>query len=241
MVTVSLVNIFVCNVILGCAWSEVQRCQPTCTAGFCQSSARQCMVPIVQRLRSCSECELVFRPVCVQGQTFDNACQAECRGYDSYQEGKCCQTLLDCWLGQTCEQGTCQGKYLNRVEVDSCLCDNTKAHVCVSGQTFSSPCKAQCKGHVHYSKGKCCAKWNDCESTEFCDLSDPNGGVCSKMFRSAEEGGRDAEHVFGEDVQTETAYGAQEQKQEYSRAEVQVKPAVLTAPKPKGFQAKRIG
>ena len=34
-------------------------------------------------------CMKIFRPVCAEGSTFGNSCEAECQGYKTWQEGPC--------------------------------------------------------------------------------------------------------------------------------------------------------
>ena len=36
-------------------------------------------------------CMKIFRPVCVDGRTFGNSCEAECTGAKTWQEGPCVQ------------------------------------------------------------------------------------------------------------------------------------------------------
>lgn len=34
-------------------------------------------------------CPKILRPVCADGQTFNNACLANCAGFSDYTQGKC--------------------------------------------------------------------------------------------------------------------------------------------------------
>lgn len=81
-------------------------------------------------------CPTVFAPVCANGQTFPNACLAQCAGFTEYTEGEC-----------STNGGGGTGT--------PCNCPNVLEPVCANGQTFPNACLAQCAGYSVYTAGPC--------------------------------------------------------------------------------------
>lgn len=70
--------LFVLLIVAGCTSNE-PKSSPT------ESDARM-VTP--ESINNCI-CPKIFRPVCAEGRTFGNSCEAECNGYDKWSEGSC--------------------------------------------------------------------------------------------------------------------------------------------------------
>ena len=93
---------------------------------------------IIESLGACNTnmCPEIIAPVCVDGQTFNNACKAEAAGYSAFVEGAC----------------------------DSRACTQTYAPVCgENSMTYLNACIAERSGTRIQYAGLCAEQGTACE------------------------------------------------------------------------------
>jgi coxsackievirus/adenovirus receptor len=84
--------------------------------------------PISSSSQEIKPCTKEYAPVCAEGKTFGNACQAKAAGHHNFSQG-------------TCEEFQ--------------ICTEEYAPICADGKTFGNACKARAAGHFNFRQGAC--------------------------------------------------------------------------------------
>jgi len=112
-------------------------------------------------------CPKVLRPVCADGKTYANECEAKCAGVTKWTEGKCstncvCPKVLKpvCADGKTYTNecvAKCAGvtKWTDGRCSTNCVCPKVLRPVCADGKTYPNECQAKCAGVTKWTDGKC--------------------------------------------------------------------------------------
>eukprot|EP01083_Nonionella_stella_P016166 45210_1 len=141
-------------------------------------------------------CTMEYDPFCCDGTTYDNACQARCRGVDApkytCKKGSCESQACACPyvhqpiccneenypnsctakcvgidVEKECKEGAC--------EEELCTCTREFDPFCCDEKTYSNPCEARCDGH-RFINFKC--KAGICEGDEPCNCPQKHEPVC---------------------------------------------------------------
>eukprot|EP00494_Astrolonche_serrata_P003076 UN03082 len=110
-------------------------------------------------------CAEIYAPVCGNGITYSNACEAECNNAYIYFDGECpciCPAIYDPVCGIDGEeyssscQANCEGvEYTDGPCPEPCICPLIYAPVCgIDGVEYGNGCDADCEG-VEYTDGPC--------------------------------------------------------------------------------------
>jgi len=88
-------------------------------------------------------CESTWAPVCVNGVTFANSCDALCLGMPEKSIGQCGAPIKLQMFWQRFQQGS------------DCNCHKVRRPVCAEAVTYENSCVALCKGKKNYLVGEC--------------------------------------------------------------------------------------
>eukprot|EP00035_Acanthoeca_spectabilis_P009358 m.166034 g.166034 ORF g.166034 m.166034 type:complete len:825 (-) comp14698_c0_seq2:123-2597(-) len=145
----------------------------TCVDNYCGGCNAEWYAPNGTRIEECTLapttapsiciCPDIYDPVCADGTTYSNRCQARCAGHQSWVNGPC-RTL------PPASQPT------------DCVCPRVYDPVCVDGQTYSNACEARCAGHTTWIDGPCTTPPRPTRSPTRC--------LCTAVYNPVCAGGR---------------------------------------------------
>mmetsp|Transcript_13756 Transcript_13756/g.29595 ORF Transcript_13756/g.29595 Transcript_13756/m.29595 type:complete len:136 (-) Transcript_13756:901-1308(-) len=93
-------------------------------------------------------CPRLFKPICAEGETFPNMCEAECHGLASWHEGEC--------TPEEAAAGPDGGEHSTRPVCTADTCDKEYAPVCGEDRlTYLNVCIARCSGVMVSKLGIC--------------------------------------------------------------------------------------
>mmetsp|Transcript_46924 Transcript_46924/g.92369 ORF Transcript_46924/g.92369 Transcript_46924/m.92369 type:complete len:443 (+) Transcript_46924:25-1353(+) len=92
-------------------------------------------------------CESTWKPVCVNGVTYANACDALCLGMPEKSIGQCGAPFKMQMFWQRFAPGS------------DCNCPKTRQPVCANAVTYENNCVALCRGVKNYLVGECDAAY----------------------------------------------------------------------------------
>jgi coxsackievirus/adenovirus receptor len=123
--------------------------------------------PISSSSQEIKPCTKEYAPVCAEGKTFGNACEARSVGHQNFHQGTC-EEFQICTeeYAPVCAEGktfsnTCKARAAEHQNFRQGACDDfqicTKeyAPVCAEGKTFGNACEAKAAGHQNFSQGVC--------------------------------------------------------------------------------------
>jgi hypothetical protein len=123
--------------------------------------------PISSSSQEIKPCTKEYAPVCAEGKTFGNACQAKAAGHHNFSQGTC-EEFQICTeeYAPICADGktfgnACKARaagYFN-FRQGACeefqICTQEYAPVCADGKTFGNACEARAAGHFNFRQGAC--------------------------------------------------------------------------------------
>lgn len=163
-------------------------CDQSCPSGQALDASG---CPTCECLSPCEACDERFDPVCTRnGETFLNACDAECRGELVAYAGRCqaeCPVMEDCALD--CEVF---GRDEAGCPTCACLqgvCTNEREPVCgANGVTYNNPCEAERAGVEVVFEDVCpplCRHPRDCPGGLLCRPLGGRDELCEQEARCA--------------------------------------------------------
>ncbi len=163
-----------CRAARDCPQPGAPNCWAECIEGNCEVHCNEepCL------------CPRLYDPVCgIDGESYSNACEADCAQVEVVHEGLCeepeeCHEDLNCAEGLICREDHCE----------PCICTHIYRPICgVDGETYGNACIARCAHMEVAYEGECrevleCHGDLDCPDAQICEEGRCGPCLCTREY-----------------------------------------------------------